>query len=147
MPASRKIEPKLRSIRKWGERFKKSSKCIPVSSLNSEECSTCLQKCPSLWWETSKYIQPYAIRRRETRVSLKTSWYGLDAHDVRTVVKEFDLGPDEIRGLSFRIFYNLSSDNFHLVVHSGKRIFDTNSPENIYDTNRNERVLHGDDDF
>ena len=38
--------------------------------------------------------------------------YELDAHDVRTVVKQFDLGPDEIRGLSSRIFYNLRSDNF-----------------------------------
>ena len=31
--------------------------------------------------------------------------------------------------------------------YSGKRIFDTNSPENIYDANRNERFLHVDDDF
>ena len=31
--------------------------------------------------------------------------YGLDAHDVGTVVKQFDLGPDEIHGLSSRIFY------------------------------------------
>ena len=62
------------------------------------------------------------------------------------MVKQFDLGPGEIRGLSSRIFYNLRSDNFHLVVHSGKRIFDTNIPVNIFDANRNEQFLHGDND-
>ena len=46
--------------------------------------------------------------------------YGLDAHDVRTVVKQFDLGPGEIRGLSSQIFYKLRSDNFHLVDHYWK---------------------------
>ena len=85
-------------------------------------------------------MQPYTIVYEGGR-------YGLDAHDVRTVVKQFDLGPDEIRVLFSRIFYNLHSDNFHLVIHSGKRIFGTNSPENIYDANRNERLFQGDDNL
>ena len=78
---------------------------------------------------TFKSVPVYAEKLQNIRNLIQSEGgrYGLDAHDVRTVVKQFDLGPDEIRGFSSRIFYNLRSD--------------INSQENIYDANRNERFL------
>ena len=73
--------------------------------------------------------------------------YGIDVYDVRLMVQQEDFGADEVRGLSSRIFYNSESRNFDLIVLSGERNFDSTNSTHIYDADRNEKYLLGDDDF
>ena len=73
--------------------------------------------------------------------------YGIDAHDVRFMVKQMDLGLDDVRALSSRIFYDSYSHNFDWIVLSGKRHFDSKNPAHICDADRNEKFLSGDADF
>ena len=72
---------------------------------------------------------------------------GINAYDVRCMVNQMNLGTDDIRALSSRIFYNSYFHNFDLIVLSGKRHFDSSNSAHIYDAERNENFLLGDSDF
>ena len=73
--------------------------------------------------------------------------HGIDAHDVRYVVKQMDLGLDDVRALSSRNFYDSYSHNFDLIVLYGERHFDSKIPVHIYDSDSNEKFLSGNADF
>ena len=73
--------------------------------------------------------------------------YGIDAHDVRYMVSQKNLEFDDVRALSSRIFYNSYLHTFDLIILSGKQHFDSKNPKHIYDAERNETFLLGDDDF
>ena len=120
---------------RWGKIFEMFRKSQPNAFKNLRNASQSTRWTLKNALHTFKSVPVYAEKLQNIRNLIQSEGgrYGLDAHDVRTDVKQFDLGPDEIRGFSSRIVYNLRSD--------------TNSQENIYDANRNERFLYGDDDF